>query len=290
MYAAKETGTSFFQMYDPDMNARALARLSTENSLRDAIALGQLVLHYQPRLDLGTNRIAGVEALVRWDHPERGLVYPSGFIALAEETGMIDALGEWVLASACEQMATWRALGLGPMRISVNMSALQLRAPDVCAMVSQVMAQAQFDPHCLELEITESSLMDNVEASIDTLTRLRELGVLLAIDDFGTGYSSLAYLKRLPIGTLKIDKSFIRGLSDDKDDAAIVSATIAMAHSMDLRVVAEGVTSFAQLRLLESYGCDEIQGYLVCQPLAAPEIEAYLRTCEFRGIQYAWVN
>ena len=290
MYAAKEAGNGSFQLYAPQMNARALVRLSSENSLRDAIAAGHMVLHFQPRLNLLSNQIVGVEALVRWDHPDKGLVYPNSFIALAEETGMINALGKWVMTSACKQMALWRKLGMEPINVSVNMSAIQLRSPQICDMVAEAIAAADFDPRFLELEITESSLMTDIDASIETLSRFKQFGISLAIDDFGTGYSSLTYLKRLPISTLKIDHSFVRNLSVDKDDAAIVSATIAMAHSMNLKVVAEGVTTFEQLRFLESCQCDEIQGYLVCQPLPALELESYLRTCDLRGIQNCWVN
>ncbi|MES2832560.1 MAG: EAL domain-containing protein [Pseudomonadota bacterium] len=290
MYAAKKLGNDCFKLYDPQMNARALARLSSENSLRDAIASGHMLLHFQPRLDLLTNRIVGVEALVRWNHPDKGLIYPSDFIALAEETGMINALGKWVLTSACNQMVAWRKLGVQPIRMSVNMSAIQLQSPHVSDMVAEVITTADFDPCLLELEITESSLMADIDASVETLLRFKNLGISLSIDDFGTGYSCLTYLKRLPISTLKIDRSFVRNLSVDKNDAAIVSATIAMAHSMDLKVVAEGVTTFEQRRFLESCRCDEIQGYLVCQPLPASELESYLIAGDLRGIQHAWIN
>lgn len=288
MYAAKEYGMGKVCRYEPQMNTRAVARLMHETSLRHAIAHGELILHYQPRLDIASNRIAGIEALVRWDHPGRGLIFPDHFIELAEETGMIESLGEWVLIHACRQMQQWREAGLGPVKVSINVSALQLQSERLCGAVWHALDVSGLDPETLELEITESSLMQNLSASNDKLEAFRAMGVKLAIDDFGTGYSSLNYLKRLPIDTLKIDKSFVRDLADDRDDAAIVRATIAMAHSMGLKVVAEGVTSSDQMRVLEAAHCDEIQGYLFCQPLPAAEIEAFFRNCEQRGIRYSW--
>jgi EAL domain-containing protein (putative c-di-GMP-specific phosphodiesterase class I) len=270
------------------MNDRALARLDTENSLRRAIDSGELILHYQPRLDLELHSIAGVEALVRWDHPTKGLIYPSHFVPLAEEAGIIDTLGEWVLRSACRQMQSWFERGMPALRVSINISPLQLQSDRICTVVAQALAESGLDPALLELEITESSLMQNLEASRRTLAELQRMGILLSIDDFGTGYSSLSYLKRLPINTLKIDKSFVRDLSEDEDDASIVNATIAMAHRMHLRVVAEGVVSHEQLRFLKRLKCDEIQGYLLCQPLPSDEAESFLRTCRLRGIECRW--
>jgi diguanylate cyclase (GGDEF)-like protein/PAS domain S-box-containing protein len=288
MYAAKEAGRVAFRFYEPAMNDRALARLDTENSLRRAIDSGELILHYQPRLDLELHSIAGVEALVRWDHPTKGLIYPSHFVPLAEEAGIIDTLGEWVLRSACRQMQSWFERGMPALRVSINISPLQLQSDRICTVVAQALAESGLDPALLELEITESSLMQNLEASRRTLAELQRMGILLSIDDFGTGYSSLSYLKRLPINTLKIDKSFVRDLSEDEDDASIVNATIAMAHRMHLRVVAEGVVSHEQLRFLKRLKCDEIQGYLLCQPLPSDEAESFLRTCRLRGIECRW--
>jgi diguanylate cyclase (GGDEF)-like protein/PAS domain S-box-containing protein len=290
MYAAKGAGGPGFRFYSPDMNDRAIVRLTRENSLRHAIAGGQLVLHYQPRLDLARNEIVGLEALVRWDHPGKGLIYPTSFIELAEETGLIDGLGEWVLTAACTQMRAWRDAGLRPIRMSVNVSAIQLNSERLFRAVAGALDAAQLDPSFLELEITESSLMQNLEASQAVLGEFRRMGISLSIDDFGTGYSSLNYLKRLPIDTLKIDRSFVHDVSNNEDDAAIVRATIAMAHSMHLKVVAEGVTSFDQLHLLQEWKCDEIQGYLLCQPLPAGEVESFFRTAELRGIHYSWAH
>ena len=284
MYAAKDGGVGKCCRYHEDMNARAVARLMRESSLRRAIDHRQLLLHYQPRLEIGSRRLAGMEALVRWDHPERGLVYPSYFIELAEETGMIDGLGEWVIYEACRQYHAWREEGLAPPRVSVNVSALQLRSTRICATVRAALDAFALEPDWLELEITETSLMQNLDLCSDRLAIFRELGVKISIDDFGSGYSSLSYLKRLPIDVLKIDKSFIRDLAEDNDDGAIVHATIAMAHSMGMRVVAEGVASLDQLDFLEKARCDEIQGYLFCQPLPPDEMEGFFRTLPLRGI------
>ena len=290
MYEAKKSGAPFIRLYDPLMNAKAIARLSSENDLREAISAGELVIHYQPRLNLATDQIVALEALVRWAHPRRGLIHPAGFIGLAEETGLILELGEWVLNTAVGQMAAWQRAGMQSISISVNMSPLQIHAPDMVEMVARAIERSNFDARFLELEITENSLIGDIERSIMTLSRLRQLGVALSIDDFGTGYSSLSYLKRLPVSTLKIDKSFVRDVCEDSDDAAIVSATIAMAHKMDIDVVAEGVTTFDQLRFLEARGCDEIQGYLLCRPLPAEEIEIFCKTSQLRGVKYSWVH
>jgi diguanylate cyclase (GGDEF)-like protein/PAS domain S-box-containing protein len=284
MYAAKAAGDGVFRLYDPEMNAKAVERLIRENSLRQALDQGYFVLHYQPRLDIASNTIVSVEALVRWTPPGKGLVYPAGFIPLAEEIGLIQALGKWVLRTACHQLKAWQQQQLPTIKISVNLSVTQLIAGSMRDTISQVLAETGLDASYLELEITESCLMQDLNVCARILDDIRALGVSLSIDDFGTGYSSLAYLKRLPIHTLKIDQSFIAGIPYDSDDAAIVTATIAMAHSMDLRVVAEGVTSYAQQHFLEECHCDEIQGYLLCQPLPAEELALFLRTSELRGI------
>ncbi|MDB5761988.1 MAG: hypothetical protein JWQ21_983 [Herminiimonas sp.] len=287
MYDAKESGSSVFRPYSPEMNTRAVGRLARENGLRQALERGELVLHYQPRLDIGKNRIVGIEALVRWDHPEKGLIFPVNFIPLAEEIGVIDAIGKWVLLEACRQLKAWQDAGLLSVNVSVNVSAVQLRSDTICSTISHALAATGLDPGFLDLEITESSLMQNIDDTQEKLLDIRRLGVSLSIDDFGTGYSSLSYLKRLPIDTLKIDKSFIREVVQNSDDSAIVTATIAMAHSMNLKVVAEGVTTFDQMRFLESCGCDEIQGYLLCQPLPESDAESFLKTSQSRGIYFS---
>jgi diguanylate cyclase (GGDEF)-like protein/PAS domain S-box-containing protein len=289
MYEAKRLGPDTFRSYTAEMKVRVSGQLARESSLRQAIDRGELVLHYQPRMDIARNRLVGVEALVRWDHPEKGLILPANFIPLAEEIGIIDTLGEWVLLSACQQLKTWRDSGLSPLKMSVNVSTIQFRSESLLDTVEEALTDTGLDPSCLELEITESSLMQNLDASFEKLMKVRNLGVSLSIDDFGTGYSSLSYLKRLPIDTLKIDKSFVREVPENIDDAAIVSATIAMAHSMNLRVVAEGVTSLEQMRFLESCHCDEMQGFLLCQPLPAAEAELFFKTSQMRGI-YSWAH
>ena len=290
MYEAKRSGSGTFRLYTADLNARAVGQLARETSLRRAIDLGELVLHYQPRLDIVKNELVGVEALVRWEHPEKGLILPAQFIPLAEEIGVIDVLGEWVLMEACRQLKAWQNAGLLPMKMSVNVSTIQLRSDSIFDAIQSALADTHLDPDFLELEITESSLMQDLDASYHKLMKIRNLGISLSIDDFGTGYSSLSYLKRLPIDTLKIDKSFVRDVPENRDDSAIVSATIAMAHSMNLRVVAEGVTSFEQMHFLDSCHCDEIQGYLLCQPLPSLDTESFFRTSQLRGIHYSWAH
>jgi diguanylate cyclase (GGDEF)-like protein/PAS domain S-box-containing protein len=290
MYEAKRSGSGMFRFYTAEMNAKALGQLARENSLRRAIDQGELVLHYQPRLDIVKNELVGVEALARWEHPEKGLILPANFIPLAEEIGVIDALGEWVLLTACRQLKAWQDSGMFPIKMSVNVSAIQLRSDTLFDAIESALADTDLDPRYLELEITESSLMQDLDTSYNKLMKIRNLGISLSIDDFGTGYSSLSYLKRLPIDTLKIDKSFIRDIPENIDDSAIVSATIAMAHSMNLRVVAEGVTSFDQVRFLDSCHCDEIQGYLLCQPLPSLDTESFFKTSQLRGIYYSWAH
>ncbi len=286
MYDAKAAGVGVFRLYGPEMNAKASGRLARETDLRQAVEYDQLALYYQPRLDIATKKLVGVEALVRWNHPEKGLILPAHFIPLAEEIGMIDAIGRWVLFSACQQVKHWQEAGLPAFKVSVNISALQFRSESIYEDIVDVLQQTGLDPRCVELEITESSLMQDLDASSEKLRNIRDLGVSFSIDDFGTGYSSLSYLKTLPINTLKIDKSFIRDLSDNQNDAAIVTATVAMAHSMNLRVVAEGVTSLAQMRFLEACRCDEIQGFLLSEPLPPADTEVFFRTGQARRVNH----
>ncbi|RJF99126.1 EAL and GGDEF domain-containing protein [Noviherbaspirillum saxi] len=271
MYEAKASGGGSFRFYKADMNERVKARLMHERQLRLALERGELVVYYQPRVDINSNEIVGAEALVRWHHPERGLVPPNEFIPLAEEVGLINELGEWVLHTACKQNRRWQEAGLPGLKVSVNLSPYQL-APDstITHAVRKSLMQSGLDARWLELEITESSLMQNVESTLSKLAEIRDAGVSISIDDFGTGYSSLSYLRRLPVDTLKIDQSFIRDISGSRDDAAIVSATIALAHTMQLKVVAEGVTTEEQIRFLEEHDCDEMQGFLL-SPAVPPE-------------------
>jgi EAL domain-containing protein (putative c-di-GMP-specific phosphodiesterase class I) len=273
---AKEEGGNRYQLYAPAMNAIALKRLVLENSLRRAIEREELRLHYQPLVSLHDGTFVGVEALVRWQHPELGLVSPAEFIPLAEATGLIVPLTHWVLRTACRQMREWQEAGLELMTVSVNVSAQRFSAADLPAAVSEALASASLHGRHLCLELTESVMMENVEATIATLLALKKLEVKISIDDFGTGYSSLSYLKRLPIDTLKIDQSFVRNMPADADDAAIATLIISMAHSLNLSVVAEGVETEEQMRALRSQQCDIMQGYLVSRPVPGAEITKML--------------
>ena len=278
MYRAKELGAGTFRFFNADMNTRALERLLTEGGLRHAIDRNELVVHYQPRIDTVTGVTTGVEALVRWQDPQRGLIGPVEFIPLAEEVGLIAAVGEWVLTSACKQNMAWQRVGLPPVRVSVNLSAHQLVAPDFAEVLRRILSATGLAAQWLELEITESSLMENIDASLATLIEIRAMGVSMSIDDFGTGYSSLSRLKKLPVDTLKIDQSFIGHVTDDGDDAMIVSAIISLAHNMGLQVVAEGVTQLAQARFLNRKQCSTMQGFFFSRPITASEIPAFLRS------------
>lgn len=271
MYRAKEMGRNNYQHYSPALNAKASERLTLENALRHALEREELLLHYQPKIDLATGKIVGMEALVRWKHPEHGLVSPAEFIPLAEETGLIVPIGEWVLRAACAQNKAWQEAGFPPARIAVNLSARQFQRQNLSQTVERVLKEIDLDPRYLELELTESIIMKNAEATITMLSELDAMGVEMTVDDFGTGYSSLSYLKRFPVHTLKIDRSFVRDLSHDPDDAAIVTAIITLAHSLNLKVIAEGVESVEQLEFLRSLKCDEMQGYLFSKPLPAQE-------------------
>jgi diguanylate cyclase (GGDEF)-like protein/PAS domain S-box-containing protein len=277
MYQAKEMGSGSFRFYDPYMNIKILERLLTENALRKALANNEFVLHYQPRVRTHDRKIVGVEALVRWNNPEKGLIPPVDFIPLAEEIGLIHELGDWVLETACRQNKAWQDAGLPPILMAVNLSAHQLSGASIQQKVQDVLSVSGLDPRYLELEITETSLVQNIDTTLETLHEIRATGVSIAIDDFGIGYSSLTHLKRLPVDTLKIDKSFIHDILDDRDDAAIVSATIALAHHMELRVIAEGVTSLEEIRFLEELDCDELQGYFFSEALPPLQIEQKLR-------------
>ncbi len=276
MYRAKEKGRNNFQFYTIEMNTRALERLNLESAMRRALKHDEFLLHYQPQVSVSTGRITGCEALVRWQHPDEGLIAPGVFIPVAEDSGLIVALGEWVMNTACRQHVQWRQEGLQPLRVSVNLSGRQFMRHDLVQMVRRTLDSTGIDPQFLELELTESMIMEHVKETIETLHALRDMGVRLSVDDFGTGYSSMAYLKRFPINKLKIDRSFIRDLATDADDAAIVSATIAMGHNLNLTVNAEGVESEEQLAFLKQHGCDEIQGYYFCRPVPPAELSELL--------------
>ena len=277
MYQAKAAGRRTFMRYDDNMDIAVRQRATLSGALRKVLDRGELRLVFQPRLSLASSRITGVEALLRWFSPEYGDISPSDFIPLAEESGLILEIGEWVLREACMVLGRWRQHGLDAMTMSVNVSVLQLLRGDLPEVVARVLADTGIPPHLLELELTESVLMANAEQTAAKLHAFRKLGVSLAIDDFGTGYSSLAYLKRLPITTLKIDKAFVDELPHDAEDAAITSTVIAMGHSLALTVVAEGVETEAQMRFLAGKGCDEIQGFWVAQPMDALQCLAFIR-------------
>ena len=284
MQHAKHLGGNNFQFYTENLQASTLERLQLENQLRKALDENQLQVFYQPKLCLATGRLNAAEALVRWLHPTMGMVPPGDFIGLAEETGLIGPIGEFVLRQACWQACEWQRQGLEPIRVSVNLSVHQLRQGKLVSLVRQVLDETGLAPHCLELELTESQLLDGVEHIIATFHQLHELGVKLAIDDFGTGYSSLSYLKRFPVDYVKIDQTFIRGLGEGTEDVAITRAMIAMAHSLELKVVAEGVENEAQLNFLKAHECDEVQGYLISRP-----VDAEAATRLFREhAQQAW--
>ena len=286
MYRAKQRGRHTFEFYTPDITAEAMERLAIENDLRRALARGELLLYFQPQVDLRSGRILGFEALLRWNHPERGLLLPDQFIPIAEECGLIHALGGWAIDAACAQARRWADAGLNPQRIAVNVSGSQLLHKHLIETVRAAMAEHRITPGelDLELEITES-VLQSASRSAPVLRQLRELGVRIAIDDFGTGYSSLGVLKHMPIDTLKIDRLFIRNTPDDGDAQAIAKAMIVMAHGLGLHVVAEGVETPAQCRFLLEQGCDEVQGHLYSPALPAEEVPALLarRTTDVHG-------
>lgn len=269
LYRAKQQGGNNHQFYAADMNAQAVERLALENSLRHAIENHEFITYYQPVVDLVSNEIVGMEALVRWQHPELGVLPPAKFIGLAEDTGLIVDIGGQVMRTACAQTQKWHDEGLGRLRISVNVSARQFQQGNFLDQIVQVLDETRLDPACLELELTETSIMENAESAAQLLTEIRKLGVKIAIDDFGTGYSSLSYLKRLPIDTVKLDRSFVKGATTDPDDAALVMAIITLAHNLRLTVIAEGVETAEQLSFLRLLRCDEGQGFLFSRPVPA---------------------
>jgi diguanylate cyclase (GGDEF)-like protein/PAS domain S-box-containing protein len=277
MYRAKKLGRNNFQFYTPAMNEESLERVRIEGALRTALERNEFVLHYQPQVDLASGRIVGMEALIRWQHPELGMVPPSRFVGVAEETGLIVPIGAWVMHTACAQNKTWQDAGLGRLRVAVNLSARQFGAADLLERIEQALADSALDPACLEIELTESLFMSDVTPAVELLHRMKALGVQLSIDDFGTGYSSLSYLSRFPIDTLKIDRSFVADITHDANDAAIVTSIITLAHNLKLAVIAEGVENGEQLDYLRRHGCDEIQGYFFSRPLAASDFEQLLR-------------
>ncbi len=276
MYRAKELGRNRYAFFTPEMNERVESQLLLEAALRRALKQSEFRLHYQPRVTTG-GRIMGVEALLRWAHPERGLVEPAQFIAALEETGLIVPVGAWVLREACRQAAAWQAAGHAPLRVSVNLSSRQFRSETLVDAVAEALREARLDAQWLEVELTESLLMENLDRAMVIMGRLKELGVGILIDDFGTGYSSLGYLKRFPIDGLKIDRSFVRDLANSRKDAAIVESIAALAQSLGIGLVAEGVEQPHQAEFLRAHYCTELQGYLFGRPMAAAALEEILR-------------
>ena len=278
MYFAKESGRDNFKFFEPKMNTRAIERQSIESSLRLALERQEFVLHYQPKIDLKSGKIVGAEALIRWQHPQRGLLSPREFVSIAEDSGLIRPMGRWVLGEACRQAQTWVQAGLPPITVAVNTSTLELRAEDFLKNLCAILEETQIEPRYLELELTESVLMRDAESSGTLLQAISDLGVQLAIDDFGTGYSSLSYLSRFPINTLKIDQSFVNRMSGNPDDANIVSAVISMGKSLRQRVIAEGVETPEQHASLLALHCDEGQGYYFGRPVPAEALATLLQT------------
>ncbi|MCK6405203.1 MAG: EAL domain-containing protein [Rhodocyclaceae bacterium] len=279
MYHAKDAGRNTYRFFTEQMNASVIERLFMQNRLQHALERGEFRLHYQPQVSLGSGRIVGVEALLRWQNPELGLITPDRFIPLAEENGAIVAIGDWVLRKACQQGRMWTDAGIGPLPIAVNISTLQLQQSDFAERVLRILDETGHDPRLLELEFTESILIQDVERVLRQISTIKAAGVTIAIDDFGTGYSSLSYLKRLDVDRLKIDRSFIRDISSDPDDAAITRAITQMARSLRLRILAEGAETTEQTRFLLAEGCEEVQGYLYSRPLSADRFERLFRDC-----------
>jgi len=277
MYCAKESGCNSFRFFSEGMNAEAMERLTLEHGLRLALEKRELFLVYQPQMDIATGKTTGLEALLRWQHPELGLVRPDKFIRIAENSGLIIPIGEWVLRTACSQARKWQDEGLLAVPVAVNVSAVQFRQEDFCELIGRVLWETGLAPQYLEMELTESLLLSNAHVTLSVLQNLRAMGLKLAIDDFGTGYSSLSYLRQFPVSKLKIDRSFIRDVAVNPDDAAITTAIIGMAKSLNLKVIAEGVEDEAQMSFLRARQCDEIQGYYFSKPLVVEKVADKLR-------------
>jgi EAL domain-containing protein (putative c-di-GMP-specific phosphodiesterase class I) len=276
MYKAKDQGRNGFRFYSAEMNVKAMERMILESGLRRALERDEFFLCYQPQLDLRSNTLVGMEALLRWKHPDLGLLAPNSFIPLAEETGLIVPIGEWVLRTACRQNKAWQDAGFPCLKVAVNLSARQFRQQNLLQVVLQALQESGLSPEWLELELTESTIMTNPDEALEVLRHLKALGITLAIDDFGTGYSSLSYLKLFPIDSLKIDRTFIRDLTTNRNDAAIAEAIISMAHKLDLKVIAEGVELEAQQGFLVGSRCNMLQGYYFSYPLTVDDFSAFL--------------
>ncbi len=281
LYAAKQRGRNNYRFYSPTLNSEASRTLKLETLLCQALEREEFVVYYQPQVNVNTGKIYGVEALIRWQHPELGLVSPGKFIPIAEETGLIVSIGEWVLWTACAQNRAWQSAGLPPVRVSVNLSPRQFQQPNLVSMVARVLRETGLEPQFLELEITETNIIENLENARLVLENLQQMGVYLSMDDFGTGYSSLGYLKQFPFHTLKIDQSFVRDMRGEQQELAIITAVIALGRAFNLRVVAEGVETQQQLELLRNLQCDQMQGYLFSKPLRAKDVTKLLECSDF---------
>ena len=277
LYHAKDCGRNTYRFYTDKMNVDAMARLRMRNSLSEALTNQEFILHYQPQFDLTSSLLVGVEALIRWNHPELGLIYPNKFIPLAEDTGQIVPIGEWVIREACRQAKDWQKMGYEPIRIAVNLSSLQFKRGDVLKMITELTAEHELDPQYIELELTETIMLQDVDYILDILKKFKSLHFTLSIDDFGTGYSSLAYLKRFQVDKLKIDQSFIRNLEVDQHDLTIVRSIIHLANGFGMRTIAEGVETKYQLEILRREGCHEGQGYLFSYPLTADKVVKHFK-------------
>lgn len=277
MYRAKHDGRNNYRFFTPEMQTHSVRTLQLENALRYALERDEFSLHYQPQISMQDGRIIGAEALLRWQHPRLGMVSPAEFIPIAESSGQILQIGEWVLRTAAHQMKSWMDSGLEPMIIGVNLSAVQFRNPNLPELVTQILDSVKLPPQYLELELTEGVAMDDPLGAIAVMDSLHERGIRVSIDGFGTGYSSLSYLKRFRVYKLKIDQSFVRDITDDPEDKAIVSAIISLASSLGLQTIAEGVETEGQLAFLREQGCNEVQGYYFSKPLPAEKFEAFLR-------------
>ena len=267
MYHAKDSGKDMFKFFTQEMNVSVRDRLTLQNSLRRALERDEFILYYQPKMDIASRQVTSVEALLRWLHPQEGMILPGRFIPQAEETGLIIPIGEWVLRTACQQIKEWQAKGHPSIRIAVNVSASQFKRQNFAETVIGILEETGISPVFLELELTESAIMQNIDSSVEILNSLKAMGIQISIDDFGTGYSSLSYLRRFPIDYIKIDRSFIVNFTSNSDDRAIVTAIIAMARSLGLKIIAEGVETEEQLAILSELGCHEMQGYLYSKPL-----------------------
>ncbi|MBI3447098.1 MAG: EAL domain-containing protein, partial [Magnetospirillum sp.] len=276
MYRAKQKGRNTFCFYDSHMNDEALDRLKLEEALRRALVRNEFQLFYQPQIDLQTGLMTGVEALIRWNCPERGLVSPAVFIPVAEESNLISMIGWWVMEEACRQLARWRDDGLPGLKVAVNVSGRQFLNHALVECIADLLRQYEVDPSQLEIELTETTVMAEPDRAIEQLNRLRELGIQVSVDDFGTGYSSLSYLKRLPLSTIKVDRSFVRDVNNQSDNAAIVSAILGLADALDMSIVAEGVETEGEETHLRDAGCIKVQGFRYAQPMPAAGLEAWM--------------